>query len=560
MSTTTAPAPASAGEAMALVHAGLAFLAQADATAMSAAERTRCLRELEQADAVATAARTSVLGAFVAGQDYADDGDYSARSWLIHRTQVTKGCAADHTGWVKRGTGHPLVLAALGAKAISRSYAREICWWTDKLPEESRQAADEILLGAAAADLELADLAQLAGEMYERSRQDKPDTDGPDGEDGDGDPGTASDDRAVTVSATLGGAGVIRGALTPECTEFVQTVLDALSAPAGSDDDRSHEQRYHDALQEAMKRLVAAGLVPERGGAQVQVLAHISLADLMLMEGGSALLQEWTAGLRARWAGHRAAAAARGGHEGLWLDGDAAQGIACDAAIVPVVTGDVNPGAFDDLVRLCVQLDRLRQHGTPAGADSAEPGYGSDVLGAGTGPDGYDTGDGAGGAGPDGGAEVPAGFGGGRSREALEQAIIGKAVDLLSGPGGLASFLRRKQLGGRLGGPSLPLDIGYAKTVPPGIRKAARLRGRHCEWAGGCGQPAAGCEVHHTTHKANGGKTSLKGCVLLCFYHHHVMIHQRGWTLIVNPDGTTTAWNRDKTKVLHSHGPPARAG
>jgi hypothetical protein len=207
-----------------------------------------------------------------------------------------------------------------------------------------------------------------------------------------------------------------------------------------------------------------------------------------------------------------------------------------------------------------VQLDRLRQHGTPAGADSAEPGYGSDVLGAGTGPDGYDTGDGAGGAGPDGGAEVPAGFGGGRSREALEQAIIGKAVDLLSGPGGLASFLRRKQLGGRLGGPSLPLDIGYAKTVPPGIRKAARLRGRHCEWAGGCGQPAAGCEVHHTTHKANGGKTSLKGCVLLCFYHHHVMIHQRGWTLIVNPDGTTTAWNRDKTKVLHSHGPPARAG
>jgi len=36
--------------------------------------------------------------------------------------------------------------------------------------------------------------------------------------------------------------------------------------------------------------------------------------------------------------------------------------------------------------------------------------------------------------------------------------------------------------------------------------------------------------------------------------------HQWGWTLVVNPDGTTTAWNKDKTKVLHSHGPPARAG
>src|SRR5512135_814913 len=184
----TATAPASASEAMALVHAGLAFLARADAAMMSAAERARCLRELEQADAVATAARTSVLGAFAAGQDYAEDGAYGACSWLIHRTQVTKGTAVDHTGWVKRGAGHPLVLAALAARGVSKSFAREIYWWTDKLPEESRQAADEILLGAAASGLGLADLAGLAAEMYERSRQDKPDTDGPDtdGPDGDG--------------------------------------------------------------------------------------------------------------------------------------------------------------------------------------------------------------------------------------------------------------------------------------------------------------------------------------------------------------------------------------
>ena len=40
-------------------------------------------------------------------------------------------------------------------------------------------------------------------------------------------------------------------------------------------------------------------------------------------------------------------------------------------------------------------------------------------------------------------------------QEALEQAIIEKAVDRLSGPGGLASFLRTRQLGARLAGPSL---------------------------------------------------------------------------------------------------------
>ena len=143
---------------------------------------------------------------------------------------------------------------------------------------------------------------------------------------------------------------------------------------------------------------------------------------------------------------------------------------------------------------------------------------------------------------------------------ALEQAVIGKAVDLLSGPGGLASFLRRRQLGVRLGGPSLPLDIGYAESIPAGIRNAVTLRDRKCRFAGGCNQPASACDVHHVTHKKHGGKTSVKDCVLLCFFHHQVVIHQQGWTLVLNPDGTTTAWNKDKTKVLHSHGPPARAG
>src|SRR4029077_1208745 len=91
-----------------------------------------------------------------------------------------------------------------------------------------------------------------------------------------------------------------------------------------------------------------------------------------------------------------------------------------------------------------------------------------------------------------------------RARDALEQAIIGKAVDLLSGPGGLASFLRRRQLGARPGGPSPPLDIGYSEDIPARVRNAGTRRDQHCQWAGRCAQPAAACEVHHTTHKADG--------------------------------------------------------
>ena len=105
---------ASASEAMDMVHAGLAFLAAADATTMRAEERASCLRRLEQADSVATAARASVLGAFAVGQDYADDGDYSPCSWLRYQTQVTKGTATDHTAWVKRGAGHPAVHGCAG--------------------------------------------------------------------------------------------------------------------------------------------------------------------------------------------------------------------------------------------------------------------------------------------------------------------------------------------------------------------------------------------------------------------------------------------------------------
>ena len=245
------------------------------------------------------------------------------------------------------------------------------------------------------------------------------------------------------------------------------------------------------------------------------------------------------------WAGHRAEAAGGGGDGGAWLDGDAAEAIACDAAMAPVVTGDVNVAVLEDLVRLCAELGKLRH--ADASPDTAAGGD-ADAA-AGSGPDAA--------AGGEPGAPGP---GAGPAREALERAIIGAAVDLLSGPGGLASFLRRRQLGSRLGGPSLPLDIGYSETVPAGIRHAVILRDKHCQWAGRCDQPAAACEVHHVKHKADGGPTSVKSCVLLCWFHHQVVIHRWGWTLVLNPDGTTTAWNKDKTKVLHSHGPPARAG
>jgi len=514
----TVPAFASASEAMDMVQAGLSYLAAVDATQLAAETQAECLRRLERIDAIGTAVQASFLSGFTAGQGYSADADYSPRAWLMHRTGITRGAAASHTAWAKRADTHPAVVAALASGELSESYGRAICRWTDRLPEKYREESDELLIAAAAAGLGLADLAALFAEMYERARSGLPDED-PDRDFG---------DRGVRLETTFQGAGVLTGDLTPECAALVSAVLDALAVPAGAGDDRTREQRYHDGLQEAMRRLAASGLLPERAGQPVRAWAHMSLADLLRLEGSSALQEQWTAQVRAAWAAHRAAASETGSDGGVAVQPRAAEAIACDAAMAPIVTGDINPGALDDLVRLCVELDWHRRAAAAGAGTGGEPG-------------------------------TPA-SGTALAWEALEQAIIGKAVDLLSGPGGLASFLRCRQLGARLGGPSLPLDIGYSETIPAGIRHAVILRDGHCRWAGGCGQPAAACEVHHTRHRANGGKTSTKDCVLLCTFHHQVVVHRWGWTLVLNPDGTTTAWNKDKTKVLHSHGPPARAG
>jgi hypothetical protein len=538
----TAPAITSETDALQLLDSALAYLAAADATQVPTEIQARCLTALERANARLTAARSQVLAAFTASRGHCEDGDYSARSWLMHHTRVTKGAATGYTGWSRRTGTHPRVLAALaGGGLLSESYARTICGWTGRLPGDCRDRADEILVGAALMGMELPDLAALAAEIEARSRPDVPDGDGP-----------RFEDRAVKLETTFGGAGVMTGDLSPECAAVVSAVLDALSAPRGAEDDRTHLQRYHDGLEEACRRLVAAGLLPERAGQPVKVTGHIHLKDLTDLDIGSKLQKQWTEEVRRQWAAARAAASLGGSDGAPWLEGGAAEGFACDAQVTPVVFGTVNPGVLDELVRFCVQL---AGHGPGRCTPNPGPAPCSDEPAS---------------AAPDHTAPDPAGpsepmpasqpLPPGLSRESLEQGIIGKAIELLSGPSGLASFLRRQQLGVRLGGPSQPLDIGYSDNVPAGIRNAVKARDRRCQWAGGCDQPASACEVHHLKHKGHGGETSLDNCILLCFHHHQVMIHRMGWTLVRNPDGTTSAWNRDRSKVLRSHSPPARAG
>ena len=119
--------------------------------------------------------------------------------------------------------GHPAMAGALADADISKSQALAIAEWTRKLPAELRAETIKILVQAAQAGASLDDLRMIAGVALEKWRASRPDAD----EDG-------FDDRYVQVATTFGGAGVIRGNLTPECAAAVQAVLEALGKKAGA--------------------------------------------------------------------------------------------------------------------------------------------------------------------------------------------------------------------------------------------------------------------------------------------------------------------------------------
>jgi Domain of unknown function (DUF222) len=489
--------PANVAEALAMLDRALGALTNADAGSLPTPVQAQALRALERAEAKHTAARAQFLAAFTAQDGYEDDGQGSARTWLRWQTRVTRAAAAGAVGWARRLAAHPVIAAALAEGEISASWARAICGWSERLPGDSREDADQILAEAAACGAELADLAGLAQHMYERSRQDCPDGD----DDG-------FDDRRLLLDLTFGGSGRLTGDLTPGCAAAVSAVLEALGKPAGPEDTRTVAQRYHDALEEACRRLIAAKMVPGRAGQPTQALVHMTLAQLRNLPGASEAEAAW-----------HGAAAARG-HG--WLSGPDAGAAACDATVSPVVTGHVDPAALDRLTRAF-----LAAHGgctCPARAPLS--------------------------------AETLA---------RLRGSLLALAADVLSGPGGLAAWLRQSQLTGPAAGPGLPLDVplpldtGEAEPAIAGhLRRAAAIRHPHCAFPG-CDQPSSVCQIHHLIPRSAGGPTALRNLVPLCAFHHLIVIHRRGWTLHLKPDGTTIATSPDGRHVFHSHGPPSHS-
>jgi hypothetical protein len=98
------------------------------------------------------------------------------------------------------------------------------------------------------------------------------------------------------------------------------------------------------------------------------------------------------------------------------------------------------------------------------------------------------------------------------------------------------------------------IDVGRkTRTIPPAVRRALEARDRGCRFPG-CGRRFT--DAHHVKHWADGDKTSVRNCVLLCRFHHR-LVHEGGWRVEWRGDGKPMFFNlRGEMRFDGSWEPP----
>jgi len=105
--------PAGSPDALDILESLMGSLAGTDPAALAKEEVARRLLVLERVDAIEAAVRGRLLAAFDARDGSVADGQRTTRTWLVHRTRVTKGQAAEHKAVQGLARDHPILLAAL---------------------------------------------------------------------------------------------------------------------------------------------------------------------------------------------------------------------------------------------------------------------------------------------------------------------------------------------------------------------------------------------------------------------------------------------------------------
>ncbi|GAA2089163.1 HNH endonuclease signature motif containing protein [Actinomadura alba] len=620
--------PSCAAEALAMVEAAYDFLNSDDLPSLPVTAQAECLRMWSRADAKGAAARASLLGAFNACDGPRADGQRSTGAWLTRFTRATPAAARRQASATRRLRSRPHVHAALIDGAISVSYGEWIGDAVAAFYPEDQDAVEQILVEAAVSGASVEDLANIATVALRKLR--------PGGTERD--EAQRFTDRGLTLSKTLGGVGRLNADLTAEATSLTETVIEALAVKKGPEDTRTKRQRRHDALAEAMRRLVDSDLMPERGGAKPHLRLDMDLATLRSLPGAEHLEDEWveqqvTALARRRLRGRQTvrellidqpeqelppglappddqacapgSPGATSSAQGAFLAGVGpisdrlAAALSCDSIITPTVLGAVDHDALNAMTAEwlaamgllnCDPLDALK-------APDDRDGIGRDGTGRrdGTGHDGRNT-QGEGIAHSDSGPRADRRHGGGiadghpgspcgrppdedlgvhgdgdhgirgvhgdgdhgtpaETLVRLRRSMLRWAIRVLSGPNGLASYLRTGLLEAPLSGPAIVLDAGTdGRTVPAPLERLVRRRDRRCRFPG-CDHPAELSQVHHIVPRSRGGPTELWNLLTLCAMHHLIAVHTWGWEVRLDPGGTTCATGPDG-RVLYEHDRP----
>jgi Domain of unknown function (DUF222)/HNH endonuclease len=93
------------------------------------------------------------------------------------------------------------------------------------------------------------------------------------------------------------------------------------------------------------------------------------------------------------------------------------------------------------------------------------------------------------------------------------------------------------------------LSLGRKRrTVSPALRRALVARDRGCRFPG-CDRTRF-VDAHHVRHWSRGGETSLDNLVLLCRRHHR-LVHEHGYTLRLDDDGSAQFRNQYGIAILN---------
>jgi len=93
-----------------------------------------------------------------------------------------------------------------------------------------------------------------------------------------------------------------------------------------------------------------------------------------------------------------------------------------------------------------------------------------------------------------------------------------------------------------------PMRYGrQTRTIPPALRRAILHRDGNCCSADGCNSRHR-LQIHHIIPWSRGGPTNPDNLITLCWFHHHIVIHEQGFQIYRHPDHGRIRFRRPGSK------------